>query len=155
LSRTVYVDTDGTPYLEDICVGEHRLKADEPVEAGGADAGPNPYEFVLAALGTCACITVRMYAQRQQWSLEGVHITLRHSKIHADDCAACATEIRTIDKIEMEISLSGNLSEDQRRRLLEVADRCPVHRTLTSTVQIETRAVSEVDPETALMTRPQ
>ena len=95
-------------------------------------------EFLLAALGTCTCITVRMYAQSKRWPLETVHISLTHAKVHADDCAASATKVRMLDKIEMAISLIGNLSEDQQRRLLEIAARCPVHRTLTSTIQIHT-----------------
>jgi putative redox protein len=153
LSRVVYVDSAGTPYLEDISVGEHRLQADEPNEAGGTDAGPGPYEFMLAALGTCTCISVRMYAERKQWPLEAVQIALRHANVHADDCAACDTELRTIDQIEMEISLTGNLSEGQQRRLLEIARRCPVHRTLISTVQIQTRAVPGLGFEKDLVTR--
>jgi uncharacterized OsmC-like protein len=138
LSRVVYVDTADPPYLEHVSIGAHRIEADEPGDAGGDDLGPGPYELLLAALGTCTSITVRMYAERKQWPLEAVHIALSHAKVHADDCAACDTEIRTIDCIEMEILLTGDLTEDQQRRLLEIASRCPVHRTLTSAVQIRT-----------------
>jgi putative redox protein len=138
MARVVYVDTQAVPWLEDISIGAHKLQGDEPGEAGGADAGPSPYEFLLAALGTCTCITVRMYAQTKHWPLEAVHISLTHSKIHADDSVASATEVRMLDKIVMAISLIGDLSEDQQRRLLDVAARCPVHRTLTATIQIET-----------------
>jgi putative redox protein len=144
MSRVVTVDTAQPPYLENISVGVHRLQGDEPNDAGGTDAGPNPYEFLLAALGTCTCISVRMYAERRRWPLEAVHITLTHAKVHADDCAACDGEIRMIDNVELEISLTGDLSEDQRERLLEIAGRCPVHRTLTSTVQIHTRVVTQI-----------
>ena len=138
MARVVYVDTEAVPYLEDIAIGGHRLHGDEPSEAGGGDAGPSPYEFLLAALGTCTCITVRMYAQSRHWPLVAVHISLTHAKVHADDCAASATEVRMLDRIDMAISLLGDLSEDQRRRLLEIAGRCPVHRTLTSTIEIHT-----------------
>lgn len=141
MSRKLCVDTTRSRYVEEILVGGHRLLADEPSEAGGTDAGPGPYELLLAALGTCTCITVRMYAERKQWPLEAVHVALRHAKIHSDDCAACESEVRLIDQIEMEISLTGDLSGDQRQRLLEIAGRCPVHRTLTSQVKINTRAV--------------
>jgi putative redox protein len=132
----VYVDTADPPYLERVSIGSHRIEVDEPGDAGGNDLGPSPYELLLAALGSCTCITMRMYADRKQWPLEAVHIALTHAKVHADDCAACDTEIRTIDCIEMEILLESNLSEDQQRRLLEIASRCPVHRTLTSEIQI-------------------
>jgi putative redox protein len=142
LSRVVIVDTAHTPYLEHVTVGAHRLQGDEPTDAGGTDAGPNPYEFLLTALGVCTCITVQMYAQRQHWPLEAIHIALTHAKAHADDCTACASEIRMIDTVEMEIALTGDLSEEQRKRLLEIASRCPVHRTLTSAVQIHTRVLT-------------
>jgi putative redox protein len=138
LARVVYVDTEAVPWLEDISIGAHRLQGDEPAEAGGADAGPSPYEFLLAALGTCTCITVRMYAQSKHWPLEAVHISLTHAKVHADDSAASGVEVRMLDRIEMAISLIGDLSADQQYRLLEIAARCPVHRTLTSTIQIHT-----------------
>ena len=140
MSRRVCVDTKQPPYVEEVLVGGHRLLADEPSEAGGTDAGPGPYELLLAALGTCTCITVRMYAQRKQWPLEAVRVTLTHAKVHAEDCVACETEVRSIDQIEMEISLVGDLSGEQRQRLLAIAGKCPVHRTLTSQVRINARA---------------
>ena len=146
MSRRVCVDTTQPPYVEEILVGGHRFLADEPSEVGGTDAGPGPYELLLAALGTCTCITVRMYAQRKQWPLEAVHVTLTHAKVHAEDCVACETEVRSIDQIEMEISLAGNLSGEQRQRLLAIAGKCPVHRTLTSQVRINTRAVPLPEP---------
>lgn len=139
MSRRIYVATTQSRYVEEILVGGHTLLADEPIEAGGADAGPGPYEFLLAALGTCTCITVRMYAERKHWPLEAVHVALTHAKVHADDCVACATEVRMIDRIELEISLTGALSAEQRQRLLEIAGKCPVHRTLTSKIEIHTR----------------
>jgi putative redox protein len=141
MTRDVCVDAGSPPYLEKISVGPHTLVGDEPADAGGADAGPNPYELLLAALGTCTSITVRMFAQRRRWPLQGVHVRLSHGKVHAEDCAACETENRMIDRIEMQISFLGDLSDEQRLRLLDVANRCPVHRTLTSTIEISARAV--------------
>ena len=139
VSRRVCVDTKQPRYVEAVSIGGHRLLADEPSEAGGTDAGPGPYELLLSALGACTCITVRMYAERKHWPLEDVHVVLTHAKVHSDDCGACETEVRMMDQIEMEISLTGALSADQRQRLLEIAGKCPVHRTLTSAVKIRTR----------------
>jgi putative redox protein len=139
MTRDVCVDAGPSQYLENISVGPHALVGDEPADAGGADAGPNPYELLLAALGTCASITVRMYAQRRQWPLQGMRVRLSHGKVHAEDCAGCETENTMIDRIEMEISFLGDLSEEQRLRLLEIANRCPVHRTLTSRIEISAR----------------
>lgn len=139
MARNVVIDDERLRYVQNISVGPHVLQADEPAEAGGLDAGPNPYELLLAALGTCAAITVRMYAERKQWPLEGVHVELSWARVHADDCADCDAELLLVDGIEMELSFLGNLSEDQRRRLIEIANKCPVHRTLSSRVSIHTR----------------
>ena len=109
------------------------------------DAGPNPYELLLAALGTCTCITVRMYAERKHWLLEAVQVTLTHAKVHAEDCVACETEAKSLDQIEVEISLTGDLSGEQRQRLLAIAGKCPVHRTLTSQVRISTRTARPLE----------
>ena len=134
--RNVTVDDGGVRYSQNISVGSHLIRGDEPVEVGGGDTGPNPYDFLLVALGSCASITVRMYADRKQWPLEGVHVELWYGAKHADDSAACDTETRMITGIEMELSFVGDLSEQQRQRLLEIANKCPVHRTLTSRIQI-------------------
>jgi len=130
------VDDGAVRYSQTISAGPHLLRGDEPVEAGGSDTGPNPYELLLAALGSCASITVRMYADRKQWPLEGVHVELSYSGVHVEDSAACDTETRMITGIEMELSFVGDLSEQQLQRLLEIANKCPVHRTLTSRIQI-------------------
>lgn len=135
----VRIDGGRLRYVQKITVGSHVLLADEPKDVGGADAGPNPYELLLAALGACAGITVRMYAERKQWPLEEVHVELSWARVHAEDCAECDTEVRMVDGIRMEISFSGDLSEEQRRRLLEIANKCPVHRTLSSPIQIHTQ----------------
>ena len=136
MPRKVTVDDGGVRYSQIISAGRHVLRGDEPVDAGGSDTGPNPYELLLAALGSCASITVRMYADRKKWPLEGVHVELSYGATHADDSAVCDTEPRMITAIEMEVSFVGDLSEQQRQRLLEIANRCPVHRTLTSRIQI-------------------
>ena len=135
----VRVDGGRLRYVQKVTVGSHVLLADEPRDVGGTDAGPNPYELLLAALGACAGITVRMYAERKQWPLEEVHVVLSWARVHAEDCAECDTEVRMVDGIEMEISFSGDLSEEQRQRLMEIANRCPVHRTLSSPIPIHTR----------------
>jgi uncharacterized OsmC-like protein len=138
---TVIVRGDGTGLAQEIETGRHRLVADEPGEAGGTDTGPSPYELLLAALGACTSMTLSMYAQRKHWPLERVTVRLRHDKIHAKDCAECETKEGMLDRIEREISLTGPLDAEQRERLLAIANRCPVHRTLVSEVDIRTRLV--------------
>jgi uncharacterized OsmC-like protein/pimeloyl-ACP methyl ester carboxylesterase len=120
-------------------LGSHLLYADEPVSVGGDDTGPSPYELLLGALGSCTTMTLRMYADRKKWPLERATVALRHDKRHADDCEDCEKKDVKIDHIEREITLEGQLSDEQRRRLLEIADRCPVHRTLHSEIRIDTR----------------
>ena len=119
----------------------HSFITDEPVAMGGEDAGPDPYTLLLAALGSCISMTVTLYARRKQWPLEAVTVKLRHSKIHAADCADCETREGLLDRIERDVELRGDLSEEQRQRLLEIANKCPVHRTLTSEIHIETQLV--------------
>lgn len=117
----------------------HLLRADEPIEAGGTDSGPGPYDFLLAGLGACTAMTLRLYAARKKWPLENAHVTLRHEKIHAEDCAECETKAGMLDRIERVVRLDGPLDAEQKARLMEIADKCPVHRTLTSEIRIETR----------------
>ncbi len=124
---------------EHLLDGRHRLLADEPVAAGGNDRGPGPYELLLMALGACTAMTLRLYADRKRWPLGRVSVQLRHDKIHAEDCADCETKQGMLDRIERVISLEGALDAAQRRRLMEIADMCPVYRTLTSEIRIETR----------------
>ena len=122
-----------------IAAGRHRLRADEPVSLGGDDSGPGPYDLLLAALGACTSMTVRMYAEQKKWPLARVTVDLKHEKVHAADCAECETREGRIDRIERVLTLEGNLDDAQRERLLEIANRCPVHRTLHSEVWIPTR----------------
>ena len=122
--------------------GRHRLLADEPVAAGGRDSGPGPYELLLMALGACTTMTLRLYADRKRWPLDRVSVNLRHAKIHAEDCADCETKQGMLDRIERVIELEGALDPAQRQRLMEIADMCPVHRTLTSEIKIETSAAA-------------
>ena len=126
-------------FTEHLFDGRHRLIADEPVAAGGNDRGPGPYELLLMALGACTTMTLRLYADRKRWPLERVSVRLHHAKIYAADCADCETKQGKLDRIERVIELEGALDPTQRRRLLEIADMCPVHRTLTSEIKIETR----------------
>ena len=134
----VTVHSSAAGFAQEIAVGRHRLTADEPASAGGTDTGPNPYDFLLAALGSCMSMTVALYARRKHWPLDGVTVRLRHSRIHAADCEHCDTTDGLLDQIDCDIELAGELSEEQRLRLLEIADKCPVHRTLTSEIHIQT-----------------
>ena len=135
----VIVAEDGNgKFSQRVRAGRHMLVADEPVAAGGNDRGLSPYELLSAALGACTSMTLRLYAAQKQWPLEKISVSLRHDKIHASDCAECETREGKIDRIEREITLSGDLDDAQRQRLLEIADRCPVHRTLHAEVNVRT-----------------
>src|SRR3989441_11323641 len=139
--RGVVVRGSGAGFAQEILAGPHRMASDEPVSVGGTDTGPSPYDFLLAALGACTSITVGMYARRKGWPLEEVAVNLRHSKIHASDCAECETKDGMLDQIERDVHLGGSLTNEQRSKLLEIANKCPVHRTLMSEIVITTRAV--------------
>ncbi|MEQ9189836.1 MAG: alpha/beta fold hydrolase [Alphaproteobacteria bacterium] len=130
----------GTRFAQTIDAGQHRLRSDEPLSVGGDDSGPTPYDLLLAGLGACTSMTVRMYADRKEWPLQRVSIDLRHERIHAEDCAECESRDGKVDLIHRRIHIDGDLDEAQRERLLEIADRCPVHRTLTGAIRIETTA---------------
>jgi uncharacterized OsmC-like protein len=138
---SVTVTGRATGLAQEIEAGRHRFAGDEPAASGGTDTGPNPYELLLAALGTCTSMTIGMYARRKEWPLEAVTVRLRHAKIHAEDCADCEERVGFIDRIERDVELVGALSAEQRARLLEIANKCPVHRTLTSHIRIETKLV--------------
>jgi putative redox protein len=139
--RSVVVRGSAAGFAQEIHAGAHRLHADEPVSAGGTDTGPSPYDLLLAALGACTSMTVAMYARRKAWPLEEVTVHLRHSRIHAADCAECETKEGMLDRIERDIHLEGPLTIEMRSKLLEIANKCPVHRTLTSEIDIKTREV--------------
>ncbi|MDH3703762.1 MAG: alpha/beta fold hydrolase [Alphaproteobacteria bacterium] len=132
-------ETGDGKFQNEIVNGPHRLLADEPPSVGGADTGPTPYGYLLAGLGACTSMTVRMYANRKKWPLERVSMSLRHDKIHATDCEECETREGKVDTIEKEIEFTGPLDAEQRARLMEIADMCPVHRTLHSEVNIVSR----------------
>jgi uncharacterized OsmC-like protein len=125
-------------FQQEIISGAHRLIADEPANVGGLDSGPGPYDLLLAALGACTSMTLRLYADGKIWPLTRVEVRLRHDRIYATDCAECETKEGLIDHIERVITLEGDLDTNQRARLMEMADKCPVHRTLTSEVEIRT-----------------
>jgi putative redox protein len=139
--RTVVVKGGAAGFAQEISAGPHQLIGDEPTSAGGTDTGPTPYDLLLAALGSCTSMTIGLYARRKGWPLESVTVRLRHSKVHAADCASCEQSQAMLDHIEREVHLAGPLTEEQRARLLEIANKCPVHRTLTSRIDIQTRLV--------------
>ena len=128
-------------FAQKIQIGSHHLEADEPVSFGGTDRGPSPYDLLLAALGSCTSMTVGFYARKRRWPLENITVSLRHSRIHAADCEDCETKEGKIDRIELDVQLTGSLTAEQREKLMEIAERCPVHQTLTSEINIKTRAI--------------
>ena len=137
----VVEETRDGPLEQIVTAGSHRYLADEPVTVGGRDGGPGPYDFLLSALGACTSMTLRLYADRKQFPLERVRVALRHRRIHAEDCADCETKDMKLEVIDREITLTGELDAPTRARLMEIADKCPVHRTLMSKIEIRTVAV--------------
>ena len=138
-SRTVIVHGRAAGFAQEISVGRHQLKSDEPVSVGGTDTGPTPYALLLMALGSCTSMTLALYARRKGWPLEDVTVRLTHSRVHHVDSDSCEKRAGLLDHIDSDIVLKGPLSDEQRTRLLEIANRCPVHRTLSSKIVIETR----------------
>ncbi|WP_417610342.1 OsmC family protein [Parasphingorhabdus sp.] len=139
----VAVETGSGKFQQTVRVGEHVFLADEPVSFGGADSGPSPYDLLLAALGTCTSMTMKMYADRKGIPLESVYIVLEHSREHVDDCSTCNNEDNRIDVIDRSITLYGDLTDEQRQKLLEIAEKCPVHRTLENRIDIHTTEVRD------------
>ena len=127
-------------FAQEITAGSHHLRSDEPLSAGGTETGPTPYDLLLAALGSCTSMTIAVYARRKQWPLNNVTVRLRHSRVHAEDCATEAHDAK-LTVIDREIELDGTLDESQRARLLAIANRCPVHLTLGSRIDIRTRLI--------------
>src|SRR4051812_13152260 len=138
--QVVVRETRNSKFQQTVTVGPHKMLADEPVAAGGEDSGPGPYDYLLAGLGACTSMTMRLYADRKTLPMERVTVTLKHSKIHAADCAECDTKDGMLDQIDRLIAMEGNLDAEQHKRLMEIADKCPVHRTLTSEIRIVTKA---------------
>jgi putative redox protein len=139
----VVVHGDARSFRQEIVAGKHHLRADEPVSAGGGDAGPDPYDYLLAALGVCTSMTVGFYARRKQWPLENITISLWHSRIHAKDCEECESKEGMLDRIDVKIELTGSLTAEQHAKLMEIAAKCPVHRTLKSENNIRLEAAEK------------
>src|SRR5437879_10793660 len=136
----VVVHAGSDTFKQEIVAGKHHLVADEPISAGGGDAGPDPYDYLLAALGVCTSMTIGFYARRNHMPLEKITVSLWHSRIHARDCEECETKYGMVDRIDVELELTGPLTSEQHAKLMEIAGKCPVHRTLTSEINIRLRA---------------
>ncbi len=141
----VLVETGAEGFFSEIRTGRHDLVADEPTSVGGTDRGPTPYDLLLAALGACTGMTLRMYADRKKWPLKAVRVYLNHKKVHASDCAACESSATKLDWMERLLELEGPLSAEQKQRLVEIAEKCPVHRTLHGPITVETKLKEPVD----------
>ena len=126
-------------YVTDIVAAGHSLVADEPASMGGTDLGPAPYDLLMAALGTCKAMTLRMYSDRKQWPLDAVTVQLNHKKIDAADCETCETKEGQLDQFDCIIDVAGEIDDEQKKRLLQIADRCPVHRTLHSEIVVRSK----------------
>ena len=129
-------------FLQEVVSGRHQLRADEPTNVGGGAAGPSPYDYLLIALGVCTSMTIGLYARRKQFPLKNITVSLWHSRIHARDCEECETKEGMLDRIDVAIELTGSLTAEQRAKLIEIAGKCPVHRTLKSEIQIREHNVS-------------
>lgn len=138
----VVVRGKAADFLQEIDAGKHHFQADEPVAVGGRDAAPNPYDYLLAALGSCTAMTIGWYARKKNIPVESITVSLWQSRIHAKDCEDCMTKDGMIHRIELDIRLTGELSSEQRSLLMQAAERCPVHRTLSSEIDIKTRVAS-------------
>jgi putative redox protein len=136
--QEVVVQGGASGFRQEIRAGGHQLVADEPISVGGTGTGPTPYDLLLGALGACTSMTLRLYADRHQWPLQGITVRLRHQRIHRDDCVNCPETEVWIEQVDRALELQGPLTEEQRRKLLDIAERCPVHRTLQRQMQVRT-----------------
>lgn len=136
--EVIVTGTGPDALAQEVIAGPHGFLVDEPVALGGAETGPTPYDLLLAALGSCTAITLRLYAKRKGWPLRNVTVALRHARVHVTDCAGCETAPMQVEEIRRTLTLEGPLDQDQRARLLEIADKCPVHRTLEGRVHVRT-----------------
>ena len=135
----VVVRGSAASFVQEITAGKHHLRADEPKSVGGTESAPGPYDYLLIALGSCTSMTVGLYARRKQIPLEGITVSLSHARIHAQDCENCGTKTGLLDHIDLRIELSGNLTREEREKLIEIAGKGPVHRTLKSEIKISLR----------------
>lgn len=136
-TKIVHIHLGEQNYKTVMTSGNHELISDEPESVGGKDKGPDPYDYLLMSLGSCSVITMRMYAERKGWPVEDIYVEMRHNKAHAEDCEDCDDPKARIDKIEKEITVKGDLSDEQVQRLLEISKKCPVHKTLLNEVAID------------------
>ena len=130
-------------FQQEVIAGKHHFAADEPVTAGGGDTAPDPYDYLLTALGVCTSMTIGFYARRNRLPLENITVSLSHLRIHAADCEECETKEGMLDRIDIEVELTGSLTPEQHARLMQVAATCPVHRTLTSEINIRLRSAEK------------
>ncbi len=142
----VVVRGNARSFLQGVVAGKHHLVGDEPVAYGGRDEGPGPYDYLLAALGVCTSMTIGLYARKKQFPLEDIIVSLRHSRIHAKDCADCETKEGMLDRIEVQVEMTGKLTPEQQARLMAIAAKCPVHRTLKSEIDIQLRGAPAAAP---------
>ena len=139
----IVVRGGATDFRQEVTAGKHHLVADEPVSVGGGDAGPDPYDYLLTSLGVCTAMTVGFYARRNKWPLENITVSLWHSRIHARDCQECETKDGLVERIDVDLELTGSLTAEQHAKLMEIAEKCPVHRTLTSEINIRLRSAEK------------
>jgi len=147
-SPDIVVHGNARGFLQEIAAGAHHLGADEPESVGGTDLAPDPYDYLLAGLGACTSMTIGLFARKKKWPLEDVKVALRRSRIHAADCADCESTEGMLDHIDVEVSLTGDLTDAQRATLMNIAQKCPVHRTLKSEIKIDVRSAAS-DPSSA------
>lgn len=142
----VVVRGNARSFRQGVVTGKHHLVADEPANYGGQDEGPGPYDYLLTALGVCTSMTIGLYARKKEFPLEDIIVSLRHSRIHAKDCDECETKEGMLDRIEVQVEMTGALTPEQHARLMGVAAKCPVHRTLKSEINIQLRAATAAAP---------